>query len=332
MRINPKPLVLVLMLLSMIGQPDTASTAALVHPSGGSPRPSGTAGAELRSHATSKLADAFAGSSDRLQLREPALALGTIDTELLMEIEDCLRDRAGMYGVAIRNLNTGQMALINADQPFLAASTYKLLVMYLAYQQMEEGSLSAEEELTIADEDVWEDEPNVSLYPGDSVTMADALEAMITVSNNAAAYALTRRLGGPDSIEAAAEDLGMYQTLIEEGYYWTTPLDMLTFFEKLAGGQLVSDEASRSMMGLLLRQKLNDFIPALLPGEASIAHKTGDLPGVRNDVGIVYGPAGRYVIGVFSLWADDEEAVNAIAEVSLKTSDYFLAEQLPGSS
>ncbi len=37
------------------------------------------------------------------------------------------------------------------------------------------------------------------------------------------------------------------------------------------------------MMELLLHQRLNDFISALLPDEVSVAHKTGDLPGVRND-------------------------------------------------
>ena len=50
-------------------------------------------------------------------------------------------------------------------------------------------------------------------------------------------------------------------------------------------------------------QKFNAVLPLLLPSEVEVAHKTGGIHGVRNDVGIVYAPAesgGPYAVAVMS--------------------------------
>lgn len=109
----------------------------------------------------------------------------------------------------------------------------------------------------------------------------------------------------------------MNGTYLEDGYFWTTPGDMLAFFAALAQGELISADASSNMVELLKRQRLNDAIPALLPAEAVAAHKTGKLPGVINDAGIVYGAEGRYVVAMLSREADEEQAASAIARVAL---------------
>ena len=66
------------------------------------------------------------------------------------------------------------------------------------------------------------------------------------------------------------------------------------------------------------RQKFNDRIPAGVPENVDIAHKTGSIKGVRNDAGIVYPPNGQpYVITLFSKRLVDERAgVVALAELS----------------
>ncbi len=52
-------------------------------------------------------------------------------------------------------------------------------------------------------------------------------------------------------------------------------------------GDLASPTASAQMLNLSDNQNVNDRIPALLPDGVSVAHKTGELPGVRDDGGIV---------------------------------------------
>lgn len=98
---------------------------------------------------------------------------------------------------------------------------------------------------------------------------------------------------------------------------------MAHFFRLLAERSLVSPSASEQMIDLLLAQTSYDRLPALLPADAQIAHKTGELPGVRNDGGIVRGTGGRYVIVVMSQSGDPDEQVPAEAEISRMVYEAF---------
>ena len=72
------------------------------------------------------------------------------------------------------------------------------------------------------------------------------------------------------------------------------------------------------MIKLMAQQRVNDRIPRLLPPGAVVAHKTGNLPGVVNDVGIVYGPSGPFVVAVlFDRASDEAEAARAVADIAL---------------
>jgi beta-lactamase class A len=103
----------------------------------------------------------------------------------------------------------------------------------------------------------------------------------------------------------------------------TSPRDLLTFFRLLGNGYLLSPEASKEMREVLLRQKVNDRLPSLLPEGTRVAHKTGELVAVRNDAGIVYAPSGAYVIAVLGSGVDEGEATAAIARLSRKVYDLF---------
>ncbi len=63
------------------------------------------------------------------------------------------------------------------------------------------------------------------------------------------------------------------------------------------------------MLAILLKQQLNDRLPRYLPPGTPCAHKTGTLPGIRNDSGIIYaGDNSHVAVTVFSRW--DDEAVS----------------------
>ena len=63
------------------------------------------------------------------------------------------------------------------------------------------------------------------------------------------------------------------------------------------------------MLEILLKQQLNDRLPRYLPPGTPCAHKTGTLPGIRNDSGIIYVNENSHVaVTVFSRW--DDEAVS----------------------
>jgi beta-lactamase class A len=239
------------------------------------------------------------------------------------DLERYVADLDGIYGVAVRNLEDGETVLIDSEHVFPAASLYKLLVMYRVYQGIEEGWLSEDDVVVFQYGDLAEAEEGDDLAPGDAITVGDAVEWMITFSSNPAAYALARHIGGWNEVTAAAAELGMEDTTWGDEYFLTTPADMLRFFDLLGNRLLVSPEASDAMIAVLLRQQISDRLPAYLPSDAEVAHKTGDLPEVRHDVGIVFAGDSSWVIAVMSEWVDPEAASEAIAEISRRVFDRF---------
>jgi beta-lactamase class A len=96
----------------------------------------------------------------------------------------------------------------------------------------------------------------------------------------------------------------------------TTPREMTRLCEVIEQGTGLSAAARDGIIDIMKRQKFNDRIPAGVPEEIDIAHKTGSLKGVRNDTGIVYAPT-PYVISVFSKRLDSEKAgIQALGEMS----------------
>jgi hypothetical protein len=101
---------------------------------------------------------------------------------------------------------------------------------------------------------------------------------------------------------------------------------MLLLLETIARGEAVSREASADMIHLLARQRVNDRIPSLLPAGTIVAHKTGNLPGVVNDVGIVYGGEEIFVVAVLvDGTRNDGEAARITAELAAIAYEHFHA-------
>jgi len=94
----------------------------------------------------------------------------------------------------------------DADEPIVTASLYKLAVMVEAERRVEAGQLHYGDIITIEDEDITED--GSFELAGTELTLDEALEAMITISDNGAALALWHVLG-PENINATLVALGI---------------------------------------------------------------------------------------------------------------------------
>ncbi len=81
------------------------------------------------------------------------------------------------------------------------------------------------------------------------------------------------------------------------------------------------------MRRILVWQRVGQLrIPHYLPPGTDVAHKTGDGPPVIcNDVGIVYGPKGPFVISFFSAAIDEPyvEHEERIGKLARRVYDYF---------
>ncbi|MDX1940773.1 MAG: serine hydrolase, partial [Saprospiraceae bacterium] len=95
--------------------------------------------------------------------------------------------------------------------------------------------------------------------------------------------------------------------------------------------ELVSQEACEAMVNILLDQKFNEMIPAQLPGDVKVAHKTGWITSVRHDSGLVILPDGKkYVLVLLSKgWESDELATEIMANVSKIVYRYYIGNKIP---
>ena len=273
------------------------------------------------------------GSVQNVQAATPVVDLydsapDAPDGELQAIVENVVRGLQGDWGVAIKKLDTGQYATVNGDTQQVSASLYKMWVLAELYHQMKQGTLSLNQAQTVDDTDAYYDASldQLMVSVGSNLSLRQAANLMITLSDNTAAHLLVRTLD-PDNISAYMRQLGLTNSVLDwsgVGDNLTTPLDMLRIMEMIATDNLVDAEASREMRSLLLGQQINDLLPPGLPDNVEFAHKTGALDNVRHDAGIVYGPTGPYIIVSMVSNFNSLQAVSlGMAELASQVNRYF---------
>lgn len=266
-------------------------------------------------------------------------------------VQDNLQGQTGEYAVWIEELKGTASAVLNEDlekysfnddDPFPAASLYKLILLSAVYQQIEEGVLKKEEILSATKTHLSEVYGGIDFgyenfgrkieYP-----VEEALERVGRISDNFAAILLAEKLrensdqwqesgvkiSSDDPLALMAEKLGLKQTVFGINSQ-TSASDMAIFLKALSGGQVVSKTSSEEIIKVLGLSQINDRIPALLPEEVRVVHKTGELSGVRHDVGIVYLKDHPYIIVLLSKDLPfEDEGVQTLSNLSKAVFDYF---------
>lgn len=301
---------------------------------------------------------------------------------LRSHIEQAMTAARGRMGVAIRHLESGTEIVVNADERFPMASTFKLPVLVTLYDKAKKGQLKWDETVDIAVRDQHLGSGDLSyLYdlPGAKLSMRNVANLMMMVSDNSAAdICLTK--AGVDNINALMRALGVdglhvdrptqelildYQqadtarlkglTLPEirkatpppspdvnavearfarddkfaaDARDQATPRAFVRLLERMWRGEAVDRAASEAMLDTMKRCRTGaDRIKGLLPPNVVVAHKTGTIAGVVDDVGIVYLPddAGHLAVAIMSKQtrATEPEVERAIAEVARYAYDYF---------
>ena len=237
--------------------------------------------------------------------------------------------------VALHDLETDQEILINPDEVFHPASTIKVHVMMEVFRQANAGLFSLTDYIpiinsftSIADGSQFSlhviDDAEQTLYAriGQTESIAELTRLMIVRSSNLATNILLEQVGTKNtndfiralgiegvSLIRGIEDntafrLGMNNSATARGLMQTMQL--------IAEKKVVSEEASQTMIEILLGQEFNESIPARLPGSVRVAHKTGWTGDVYHDTGIIYPEAGRkpYALSIltrgFAENAEDE--------------------------
>ena len=240
------------------------------------------------------------------------VAPGTASTaDLIVQVDGLVKAFPGDAGVYVADPQAPQpLYAHDADVVFIAASLYKLGILAQAESLVDAGTLRYTDTIEIQPEDITAD--GSYEVAGTVMTLDEALEAMITISDNGTALALWRSFG-PDNINATLQKLGLgaFHVATDDNDDNTASARVIgQYFTLLAQRVLVSAAASDRMLARLERQQLNDRLPSELPPGTVVAHKTGNLGFVTHDAGIIYTKSGPRVVIGMTANTDEEEAVH----------------------
>jgi beta-lactamase class A len=254
-------------------------------------------------------------------------------------IHESIRKSGADVGVAFRTLDGGVEWLFRADEPFHAASTMKVPVLIELFHQRQQRKLKLDDPLrvknefrSLADGSIYRldpsDDSETDLYKavGQTRTLAQLCELMITVSSNLATNLLIEKLG-VDNIRGMVHSLradGMNvlrgvedSKAFQEGLNnTTTARGLRELLDAIARGEAVDQDSSRQMIEILERQSFNDGIPAGLPAGTRVAHKTGEITKIRHDAAIVFAPRPFVLIILVRGLADTQDSAALMADIS----------------
>src|ERR1700730_15053944 len=220
--------------------------------------------------------------------------------QLKQQIQDVLRSQNGVYALAFKDLSSGEVLFINEREVFHAASTVKTPVLIEVYKQEQQGKFSLNDSIliknqfkSIVDSSVYSlnpaDDSEQELYAwiGKKKSLKELVSDMIIYSSNLATNIVIELVEAKNVMKTMA-DLGANHIQVLRGVEdakafekglnnTTTAFDLLLIFEILATGKAVSPGASQQMIDILLHQHFNSIIPARLPKEVKVAHKTGNI-------------------------------------------------------
>jgi beta-lactamase class A len=255
------------------------------------------------------------------------------------EIEDSIRKSLADVGVAFRTLDGKTEWFSRADESFHAASTMKVPVMIELFDQAREGKLTLDDPLLIknqfhslADGSIYAldtaDDSELDLYKaiGQTRTLRQLCELMITVSSNLATNLLIEKLG-VENIRATVHSLHADGMNILRGVEdnkafqkglnnTTTARGVSQLLDTIARGEAVDQDSSKQMIEILERQTFNEGIPAGLPPGTRVAHKTGEITKIHHDAAIVFAPRPFVLVILVRVLDDKKESAALMADIT----------------
>lgn len=250
-------------------------------------------------------------------------------------INECLKNTAGICAVLVKNLHTGESFAHNEHEVFPAASLIKLFILLEFFKRIETGELSPDDRFLIKEDHMVSGFGILKEFSlGLCVSYLDLATLMIVLSDNVATNILIDKLG-MEKINARAMNSGYTATSLQRKMMdaeakkrgldnFTSPADVFKLLLDVESGKVLAPEYSEKFIDILKRQQCNNKLPLLLPEGTVIAHKTGDLPLVEHDAGILF-VNGKTIILVVMTKAlpDNSTGIRFNNTVGALAYDYF---------
>lgn len=213
--------------------------------------------------------------------------------------------------LALKDLESGEILLIHAEEMMHAASLMKVPVMIEVFRQAERGKFSLKDKIpvtnqfkSIVDGSIYSlqvaDDSDEDIYRliGKELSIRDLVEQMVTVSSNLATNILIELVGAKNVMETmegiginnmkvlrGVEDTKAYEKGLNNR---TDALSMMQVMLSITEGKAGSPEACQEMIKILAQQKFRAKIPAGIPAGIKVANKTGSITRIDHDAAIVF--------------------------------------------
>jgi beta-lactamase class A len=240
------------------------------------------------------------------------------DLMLQAQVSNIASQTRGRVGVAAVDLDGGGAVYVNGDMPFPMASTAKVAIAATFLDGVEQGNLRLDQQFAMM---VPVSQPAgargaiAAVRPGEVLVAQDLIERSITKSDNEATDGLIAAVGGIGRVNAWLSRIGItgqrldhtMATLVRDDgridpartidvHTSSTPRAMVSLLNAIDRGGALTPQSRAALLDTMTRTSTGrNRIRAGLPDDAILAHKTGTLADVTDDVGIVRLPDGRHL-------------------------------------
>lgn len=253
-------------------------------------------------------------------------------------------------GVFVIHLESGREAGYKADLRFPMASVFKIPLAVEVLSRVDSGSLNLDTMLEVAAKDLAPGSGLLQMIfkqPRVTLSVLSLMELMLVGSDNSAADILLKLVGGTEAVNERMRLLGFSAILLDRSsaqliadfdadanqfasdFRDSATAEALTrLLAAIWQGKALHPDTARLLLQSMGRcQTGPERLPGILPRGTEVAHKTGSMVFVANDMGIITLPDHSHIaITVLSKRPGVAEADRdrTIAEIARLSYDYFL--------
>jgi D-alanyl-D-alanine carboxypeptidase len=149
-----------------------------------------------------------------------ATALGGLASPAMAQVPyfQLIPQNSSKYAAIVVDAKTGEVLYAKrADAPRYPASITKVMTLYLSFEALASGKIQLDDPVVFSPRAAATSPTKLGVRAGDSITVQQAMQGMVTRSANDAAVAMAEKLGGTEQRFAAlmtlrAQELGMANT------------------------------------------------------------------------------------------------------------------------
>ena len=104
------------------------------------------------------------------------------------------------FAAIVVDANAGRtLYAANENEPRHPASLTKVMTLYLLFEQLDKGAMTLQTEIPISEHAAAQEPSKLGVQPGDTISVDDAIKAIVTRSANDVAVAIAEKIGGDES-------------------------------------------------------------------------------------------------------------------------------------